>query len=173
MRRFLRIVGIGCGGLIALVVMLVIAGVLIGGLGNVQQGFEEGRSAATGESSSDDQSSSPDTNESAAKGNQSAAQKPATTATVRVTGTPDIPFSGSYGNVDGQRSVDGAVPADYEVNVRSGPAAFDVVSTTFQKLTDDDSELRVQILSNGEVQREQSTTAAFGVVTVVWNTSKQ
>ena len=48
-----------------------------------------------------------------------------------------------------------------------------MVSGTFQKVLDDNSELRVQILSNGTVMREQTTTAAFGVVTVVWDTSEK
>jgi hypothetical protein len=82
--------------------------------------------------------------------------------TVRVTGTQGIPFSGSYGTAGGSMSsVEGVVPADYTLE----PERFDSVSATMQK-RGAEGELTVQILSDGEVLEEQSTTASYGVASV-------
>jgi len=85
---------------------------------------------------------------------------------ISVGGTPGIPFSGSYGTAQGgQRSVDGVVPTEYEVEVEGGAFSFDSVTAVMQK-KGPEGELTVQILSDGEVLEEQSTTAEFGVVSV-------
>jgi hypothetical protein len=59
---------------------------------------------------------------------------------------------------------------DLTQTVDWGPASFDTVSATFQKQTQDQSELRVQIIVDDQVKREEATTAAFGIVTVTWST---
>jgi hypothetical protein len=60
LRRFLKIAGIGCGGLIALVVVLVIVGALIGGQNTSQQGSQSSSSSSDNQpSSSSKQSKEP------------------------------------------------------------------------------------------------------------------
>jgi len=84
-----------------------------------------------------------------------------------------MPFSGSYGSISSsQQSVDGSTPQDYEVPIKTGFGQLDVVSATMQKQAQDDSQLTVQIVSDGQVKKEASTTAQFGVVNVTWNTNE-
>ena len=95
------------------------------------------------------------------------------TATIRVTGTPGIAFSGNYHSSTDSESVNGTTPQDFQVDYKSGfVGAFDIVSATVQKKAEDDSELTVQILVDNQVKKEQSTSAAFGVVTVRWDTNE-
>ena len=89
---------------------------------------------------------------------------------VHVSGTDGTPFSGFYGTASsGTTTVDGIVPQEYSVDVEG---LFDKVSATFQKKTQDQAVLTVQILSDGEVMEEQTTNAAFGVANVSWNTNE-
>jgi hypothetical protein len=129
--------------------------------------FCEGFKAASGDSSSSSGQSSETTQPKAQnKSGQS-------TATVRITGTPGVPFNGNYGSTSaGNRSVDGAIPEDFETSYKSGFGQFDVVTAFFQKQTDDASELTVQIVVDGQVKKEQTTTAAYGVADVSWSTNE-
>lgn len=86
-------------------------------------------------------------------------------AIVRVTG--GIPFSGSYGNIDTTQSVDGVAPAEYEVEVDTGFLAFDTVTAVMQK-NGAGGELGVEIVVDGEVVKETSTSAEYGVAQVSW-----
>lgn len=70
-------------------------------------------------------------------------------------------WSGSVGDDESQRSVDGSGTEEFEVNPDSM-----VVSGTFQKDDDSSDELTVRIKQDGEVVNEQSTTAEYGVVSV-------
>lgn len=88
------------------------------------------------------------------------------TVTIRITGTPGMPFSGSYGTLDSLRSVDGSIPDNFEVKVETGFLAFDSVSAVMQKREQGNGVLTVQMLIDGEVVKEQSTTAEFGVVSL-------
>jgi len=98
------------------------------------------------------------------------AETEAQEVSVHVTGTDGTPFSGYYGTASsGTTTVDGVVPQEYSVDVEG---LFDKVSATFQKKTQDQAELTVQILSDGEVMEEQTTNAAFGVANVSWNTNE-
>lgn len=78
-------------------------------------------------------------------------------------------FTGSYGNIDTTRSVDGTVPAEYEVKVDTGFMSFDAVTAVMQKAGAGAGELGVEIVVGGEVVKQTSTTAEYGVVTVTWS----
>lgn len=79
---------------------------------------------------------------------------------IRVDGAPGLRFSGSYGDLTGQHSVDGRVPASYQLKAKG------VVSATFQSKWDTGGELSVTLLSDGRAIAQQVTTAVFGVVSV-------
>ena len=70
-------------------------------------------------------------------------------------------WSGSIGDAGSQSSYDGSG----EDTVDLGNAKS-VVSAVIQKKTADSSELKVEILKDGKVLKEGSTTAEYGVVTV-------
>lgn len=79
-----------------------------------------------------------------------------------MTGDQGLGFTGNYGNMDGQRSVEGTLPAEYAQPVNTGMMEFDTVSAVFQ--SQGSGRLKVALVCNGEVVREQETTAEFGVV---------
>jgi hypothetical protein len=89
-----------------------------------------------------------------------------TTVTVQVDGPAGESFSGSYGNIGSQRSVDGSAPAEYDVEVETGFLSFDSVTAVMQKRSPGPWEMAVRFVVDGEVVKEQSTTAEFGVVTL-------
>jgi len=70
-------------------------------------------------------------------------------------------WSGSYGDIDSTKSVDGI-----GVETLLLPNAKSIVSGSFQKGDSTNEPLTVQILKNGEVVQSESTTAAYGVVSV-------
>jgi hypothetical protein len=83
--------------------------------------------------------------------------------TIRVTGTPGVSFSGAYA-ARSAGSIDGVTPQDFAAGeVRSG---MDGVTANVQKRSEGNDELTLQVLVDGEVVQEQSTTAQSGVVTV-------
>lgn len=86
---------------------------------------------------------------------------------VRVTG--DEAFSGNYGTLESSRSVDGVAPAEYPVEVDTGFFSMDSVSVVMQKNGAGSGELGVEIVADGEVVRETSTTAEYGVVDANWS----
>ncbi len=91
-------------------------------------------------------------------------------ATVRVSGTRSVQYSGSYGSIQGRQHLVevrtlGAEPVDYPVELQS---EFDMVSATFRKKSPGTGVLKVEILSDSRVQEVQETTAAFGGVTISW-----
>lgn len=91
---------------------------------------------------------------------------------VRVTGESGQSFAGSYGNVDSTISVDGAVPQEHEVEVDDGLMEYDVVTVIMQKNTPGSWELGAEIVVDGEVVKEASTTAEYGVAQVSWETAE-
>jgi hypothetical protein len=96
------------------------------------------------------------------------------TITIRLSGGAsggmEIPFSGSYGTLsEGWTIVEGTTPAKYQVEVESGYAQPDNVAATMQKQAEDNTTLTVQIVSEGKIRQEQSTTEPFGVVSVNYN----
>ena len=89
---------------------------------------------------------------------------------VRVTGSES--FSGNYGTLESSRSVDGVAPAEYPVEVDTGFFSMDSVSAVMQKNGAGSGELGVQIVVDGEVVKETSTTAEYGVAQVSWSPSE-
>jgi hypothetical protein len=91
---------------------------------------------------------------------------------VRVSGTQGVEYSGSYGTTQGQTTVDGTLgarPDEYEVDAQTGRLQIDVVSASFQKRSPGPGQLRVEIVSDGDAQASQETSAEFGVVSTVWS----
>ena len=89
--------------------------------------------------------------------------------TLRVGGLTGQPFGGNFGNLSSSRSVEGRAPADYEVRVNTDPGSRDYITATAWKTTGDSNELKIQLLDNGSVIRESSTTKDYGVVAVRWS----
>jgi hypothetical protein len=69
-------------------------------------------------------------------------------------------WSGSVGADSNTRSIDGT--GNHQENMGSA----DIVSAVIQKETNSTGMLRVQILKDGQVIKEESTTAEYGVVSV-------
>lgn len=86
------------------------------------------------------------------------------TVEIRITGSPGLSFSGSYGDLGGLRSVDGTVPATYTIV----DPTYDMVSAVFQKQVEEGT-LTVQLVKDGVVVASQTTTAAYGLVTVTYS----
>lgn len=84
---------------------------------------------------------------------------------IQVRGTSGLGFSGSYGDLSGQQSVDGTVPETYTITDPDG----DTVSATFQKDSGGSGTLTVKLVKNGEVAESKTTTSAYGVVSVSHN----
>ena len=145
----MRKVGIGCGGLLALLVVVGIVAAMMGPQAPPPP-------AATDEGAQENAPS----------------DTAAETVVVRVSGTQGVPFSGSYGTArEGMSSVDGMLgpqPTDYDVPLSSGAFDFDVVSATFQKQASQ-GELQVEVLVDGAVEKSQETTAEYGVVTLSYS----
>ncbi|MDX6382316.1 MAG: hypothetical protein QOI57_3340 [Rubrobacteraceae bacterium] len=81
--------------------------------------------------------------------------------TIRVTGTPGVPFLGAYcANSCG--SLEGVTSQDFVVEGRTG----DLVTANVQKQDEGNQELRLQVMVDGQVVQEQSTTEQFGMVMV-------
>jgi hypothetical protein len=95
------------------------------------------------------------------------------TVIVRLAGSRGEPFSANYGNLLSSRTVDGVAPADYEVQVLADPLSGDYVSATAWKTTGSSKELRMQIVDNGRVVKEGSTTEDYGPVTLRWSPGEQ
>lgn len=100
------------------------------------------------------------------------------TITIRVSGGAsggmEIPFSGSYGTVSGGWTiVEGTTPAKYQLEVKSEYAQPDNVAATMQKQAEDNTTLTVQIVSEGKIKQERSTTEPFGMVSVNYNPSEE
>jgi hypothetical protein len=91
------------------------------------------------------------------------------TLTLRVGGLTGQSFGANFGNLYSSRSVEGRAPTDYEVQVTTDPGARDYVTATVWKTTGDSNELRVQLLDNGSVIKESSTTRDYGVASVRWS----
>jgi hypothetical protein len=81
--------------------------------------------------------------------------------TIRVTGTSGVSFSGNYSAGGSSGTIDGVTPQDFQAETRTGT---DSVSANAQKRDEGNEELTLQVIVDGEVVKEQSTTAQFGVV---------
>ena len=96
------------------------------------------------------------------------------TAVVKVGGTPGMRFSGNVGNLDTSRSVDGVTPAQYEVKFSNDTWDLDSVYVSFYKEMNANANyppgtLEVQIVVDGEVVQEASSSARDGYVDITWS----
>lgn len=73
----------------------------------------------------------------------------------------DGSWSGSVGDIDGQSTYDGSGEDTIDLG-----DADSIVSVVIQKKSGGSSELKVEILKDGKVIKDGSTTAEYGVVTV-------
>jgi hypothetical protein len=80
---------------------------------------------------------------------------------VRIDGSAGVGFSGSIGNLQGQRTVDGAIPASFTISGKNSGGIF----TAVIRKTVSDGSLRVTLGCKGG-DRTQESSAAFGVVSV-------
>ena len=95
------------------------------------------------------------------------------TLSVRVTGFVGEPFSGEFSTLDLTRPVAGATPTDYRLETRDDPSMADFAFVTIAKTSNNDHELRVQILDDGKAVKEGSTTKPYGVVSLTWSPDEQ
>lgn len=130
-------------------------------LANAPQG-QGGREAASEQAQEGSVGNGPrTTREETSDGNTKA-------VTIRVTGSSGEPFGANIGNFDSSRVVDGVVPNDYEVRVRTDPRSGDYVSATVWKTTGSSKELKVQLVEDGRVVQENSTKKDYGATGVRW-----
>jgi hypothetical protein len=89
---------------------------------------------------------------------------------IRVSGTQGVVFSGNYGSLrGGTKTVDGVLedrPREYAVPIKSGPFDYDSAHASFAKRGLSKGTLKVEILANGWVVKEQETSAGRGSVSV-------
>ena len=102
--------------------------------------------------------------------------EPASTVTVRVSGTRGIQYQGSIGTSEtGQKSIDGTLggsePDDYELPLNSSPLSTDNITATVGKRPRpaggfQPGTLRLQLLVDGRVVKEQESSSETGTVTL-------
>ena len=97
----------------------------------------------------------------------------AKTVIVRVTGSNGESFGANYGNFSSSRTVEGVIPADYEVQVNTDPYSGDYVSAVAWKYSGNSDELKVQIIDDGKVVKEGSTTKDYGAASVRWSPNER
>lgn len=83
--------------------------------------------------------------------------------TVRVTGTEGLAFTGMVGSSQGLKQVEGNVPNKYEVSF-GGTA----VTAAIRKKEQGRGTLKVEIVRDGRVVASEESSAATGVVNLVW-----
>lgn len=196
MNRALKFSLIGCGGLVGLVILLGIVGALVGGGETATEPApaqsEKAEAEAAKEEAAEARREAEAAKEEAAQAKREAEEAEAAkaqaeakpdeepapapedegssgTAIIRVTGVEGEQFTGSYGNLDTTQSVDGTLPAEYEVEVDTGFMSMDSVTAVMQKASAGANPLKVEIVVDGEVVKETSTTAEYGVATVTWS----
>jgi hypothetical protein len=155
LRRLLTFAGIGCGGLLVLVVIVAVLAAAFGVGTSTATQDKDGQKAEPGEENQPKEEA-----------------EDAGDVAVRISGTQGVEYSGSYGTTQGQTTVDGTLgarPDEYEVDAQTGRLQIDVVSASFQKRSPGPGQLRVEIVSDGDVQASQETSAEFGVVSTVWS----
>ena len=146
--------------LLALGILVVVVAALLGGCGNQKTADEEQKAEPV------------KVNEPKEKALEKEEKAGTEEVLVRIAGTQGVQYSGSYGSTRGQRTVDGILgtqPDEYDVEAETGRFEFDVITATFQKMSEGPGSLRVEIVSGGEVVAAQETTAEFGVVSITWS----
>ena len=132
-------------------------------IGSSGGGGGEAPAPANEEDRSGDESESREANEGGTK-----------TAIIKVGGTPNMRFTGDIGNMNSTRSVDGVTPAQYEVQFSSRAMDFDTVFVNFFKEMNAQAEypegtLEAQIVVDGQVVQESSSSADDGYVSITWS----
>lgn len=107
----------------------------------------------------------PDKNTASTTDNNNSADTSNQAKGVQVKIIADGSWSGSIGSGSSQSSYDGTGEKTIDID-NSG---FNIVSAAIQKKSGDSSELKVQILKDGKVLKEASTTAEYGVVSLSEN----
>jgi hypothetical protein len=95
------------------------------------------------------------------------------TVTLRMTGSSGESFGANYGNLDSSSTVEGVIPKDYEVRVRTDPRSGDYVAATAWKTAADSKELKVQIVDSGKVVKESKTTEDYGAASIRWSPNER
>jgi len=92
----------------------------------------------------------------------------------RVTATPGLKFEGSIGTMDISRSVQGTTPQDYPLKIPGGRFfSTDYVSGSAWKMAGGgQKKLTVQIVVDGKVAKQASTSARYGSAQVKWSASE-
>ena len=80
---------------------------------------------------------------------------------IEITGTEGLEFSGSIGGGTNSKSIEGSIPATYEVSDWPAVAVIQKKETS--------GTLTVTIKKNGRILNTQTTSASYGVVTVSSN----
>lgn len=104
--------------------------------------------------------------DSVASGDSAPAEAPSEDVIVRITGS--TPYSGDIMTDAGSKTVQGSGAQDYPVQVDTGFMSMDYVSASFMKDGMDSGTLGVQILVDGEVVKQTSTSAEMGMAMVDW-----
>ena len=101
--------------------------------------------------------------------------EPASTVTIRVSGTRGIQYQGSIGTSEtGQKSIDGTLgsePDNYELPLNTSPLSTDNVTATVGKRPRpaggfQPGTLRLQLLVDGRVVKEQESSSETATVTL-------
>ncbi len=160
MPRWLMITGIGCGGLSVLLVLVGAGTVILSAL--TEQPVQE---PAQEEQPTQEEQAAPD-EAPGPEPEPEPAPEPPDSATILLSG--DAAYSCTIGSVDGSRSVEGTPPQEYEVAVDTGPFDYDMVSAFCWK-SGTPGTLGVQIVYDGQVRQEATTSAEFGTASVSWS----
>lgn len=166
MPRWLIIAGIGCGGLLMLVLVGVGTLFFIAVEEELRRGpVEQERVGQEEPATTPNEQPEPEPAPS-----ERSAEAP-DTATIRVSG--DAAFSCNVGSLGGSRSVEGVLPPnggtqEYEVPVDAGAFDYDNISAFCWK-PGGPGTLTAEIVYDGEVRQEATTSAEHGNLNVSWS----
>ncbi len=90
------------------------------------------------------------------------------TITVRIMGTEGLSFAGRIGSAQALRRVQGSVPEEYEI-----PFEGVAVTAAIRKQEPGRGTLGVEVVRDGKVVASQETSAATGLVNVVWSPQQE
>ena len=165
MPRWLIITGIGCGGLLMLVLVGVGTLFFIAVEEELRRGSVEQERIGQEEPVTPNEQPEPEPAPS-----ERSAEAP-DTATIRVSG--DAAFSCNVGSLGGSRSVEGVLPPNggtqkYEVPVDAGAFDYDNISAFCWK-PGGPGTLTAEIVYDGKVRQEATTSAEHGNLNVSWS----
>lgn len=158
MPRWLKITGIGCGGLAVLFVVFV-------------AGFALGSATTEGVPPPLPTDPVPSAQDAAPGATSEPRDEPGDssrpdTAIIRVSG--DAPFSCNIGSLDESRSVEGVPPQEYEIPVDTGAFDYESISAFCWK-SGVPGTVAAEIIYDGEVRKSASTSTEYGNLNVRWS----